>query len=299
MNSDSIKSEKVGFVGVGLMGHGMAKNIVEMGYKLTTIAHRNRTPVDDLVSRGASEAGTLAELAATSTMIFICLTDSDAIESVVTEMKPALTAGTIIVDCSTANPSSTERIAAELAPLGVGYADAPLGGTPKEAEAGALHAMIGCSEDVFARVEPVLSACTAKIVHLGKLGDGHRMKLLNNFLSLGYGALYAEALALSRKVGISVETFDSVVRGSRMDCGFYQTFMGYALEGNRAAHKFTLSNAYKDMKYVESMANDVQFVTAMSSAVKNSYAFGITNGGSGDDDYVPHLTDFIARANGL
>jgi 3-hydroxyisobutyrate dehydrogenase-like beta-hydroxyacid dehydrogenase len=298
MTMDSAQ-EKVGFVGVGLMGHGMAKNIVEKGFALTTLAHRNRAPVDDLVARGATEASSMEELAASSTMIFICLTDSAMVEAAVAQLKPGLKDGTIIVDCSTANPTSTERLAAELAPLGVDYADAPLGGTPANAEAGTLQAMVGASPEGFARVEPVLAACTAKMVHLGKTGDGHRMKLLNNFISLGYGALYAEALALSRKVGISVETFDSVIRGSRMDCGFYQTFMGYALEGNREAHKFTLSNAYKDMKYVESMANDARFVTAMGSAVKNAYAFSVTNGGDGNEDYVPHLTDFINRANGV
>lgn len=83
-----------------------------------------------------------------------------------------------------------------------------------------------------------------------------------------------------------------------MDCGFYQTFMGYALEGNREAHKFTLSNAYKDMRYVESMANAVTVTTTMSSAVKNSFAVAMANGGAGAEDYVPHLTDFIAKANG-
>jgi 3-hydroxyisobutyrate dehydrogenase-like beta-hydroxyacid dehydrogenase len=292
-------AEKLGFVGVGMMGHGMAKNLVEKGFALTTIAHRNRAPVDDLVARGATEAGSLAELASGSTIIFICLTDSSRVEAAVAGLKPGLKSGTIIIDCSTANPNSTERLAAELAPLGVGYVDAPLGGTPANAEAGTLQAMVGASDADFARVEPVLRGCTAKVVHLGKTGDGHRMKLLNNFLSLGYGALYAEALALSRKVGLSVQTFDSVIRGSRMDCGFYQTFMGYAVEGNREAHKFTLSNAYKDLKYLESMANDARFVTSMGSAVKNSFALAMTTGGDGPEDYVPHLTDFIAKANGL
>lgn len=291
--------EKVGFVGVGLMGHGMAKNIVEKGYPLATIAHRNRSPVENLVSRGATEADSMEALAASSTMIFICLTNSEMVEAAAAALKPGLKSGTIIVDCSTSNPNSTERLAADLAPLGVGYCDAPLGGTPANAEEGTLQAMVGANDADFARVEPVLGACTAKIVHLGKTGDGHRMKLLNNFLSLGYGALYAEALALSRKVGISVETFDSVIRGSRMDCGFYQTFMGYALEGNREAHKFSISNAYKDLKYLESMANDAHFVTAMASTVKNSFAFAMTTGGDGPEDYVPHLADFIARGNGL
>lgn len=291
--------EKVGFVGVGMMGHGMAKNIVEKGFPLTTIAHRNRQPVEDLVARGATEAASLAELAGASTIIFICLTDSNMVEAAVAGMKPGLKPGTVIVDTSTANPNSTERLAAEMAQIGVGYVDAPLGGTPANAEAGTLQAMVGASPEDFARVQPVLAACTARAVHLGKTGDGHRMKLLNNFLSLGYGAIYAEALALARKVGLSVETFDSVIRGSRMDCGFYQTFMGYALEGNREAHKFTLTNAYKDLKYLETMANDARFVTAMGSAVKNSFVMAMNTGGDGPEDYVPHLTDFVARANGL
>ena len=84
-----------------------------------------------------------------------------------------------------------------------------------------------------------------------------------------------------------------------MDCGFYQTFMGYALEGNREAHKFTLGNAYKDMRYVESMANAASVSTSMSSAVKNSFALAVNTGGSGAEDYVPHLADFVARANGI
>ena len=125
------------------------------------------------------------------------------------------------------------------------------------------------------------------------------MKLLNNFLSLGYAALYSEALALSRKVGIPVENFDAVIRGGRMDCGFYQTFMGYALEGNREAHRFTISNAYKDLRYLESMGNAAVVSTHMASAVKNSFALAMAQGGDGAEDYVPHLSDFVARANGL
>jgi 3-hydroxyisobutyrate dehydrogenase-like beta-hydroxyacid dehydrogenase len=214
-------------------------------------------------------------------------------------LKPGLTPGAVIVDCSTGEPAVTERLAAELAAIGVDYADAPLGRTPKEALAGTLDCMVGATPAVFARLLPVIETWAGKIVHIGPVGDGHRMKLLMNFLSLGYGALYAEALTLSQKVGIPVETFDSVIRGSRMDCGFYQTFMGYTLDGNRDAHKFTLSNAYKDMRYVEAMANTAVMPTPLSSAIKNSYALAMATGGNGPMDYVPHLPDYIARASGL
>jgi 3-hydroxyisobutyrate dehydrogenase-like beta-hydroxyacid dehydrogenase len=289
----------VGFVGIGLMGQGMAKNIVEKGYPLTVIAHRNRAPLEDLVRRGATEAADMADVARRSDIVFLCLTGSPEVSSVVAQLKSALRKGAVVVDCSTGEPTVTERLAAELAAIGVDYADAPLSRTPKEAWAGTLDCMVGASPEVFERIEPVIATWAGKIVRIGGVGDGHRMKLLNNFLSLGYGALYAEALTLSRKVGISVETFDSVIRGGRMDCGFYQTFMGYSLEGNREAHKFTLSNAYKDMRYVEAMANAANVATPLSSAVKNSYAAAVATGGEGPEDYVPHLTDYIGNANGL
>lgn len=296
---DSDTRINVGFVGIGLMGHGMAKNIVEKGYPLTTLAHRNRAPLDDLLARGAEEARDLEDLARRSDVIFLCLTGSTEVVSVVAQLKPGLARGSILVDCSTGEPTVTERLARELSEIGVQYADAPLGRTPKEAWDGTLDCMVGAQAEVFGRIRPVIATWAGRIVHIGGIGDGHRMKLINNFLSLGYGALYAEALTLAEKVGIPVATFDSVIRGGRMDCGFYQTFMGYALEGNREAHKFTLRNALKDMRYVEAMANDATMATPLSSAIKNSYAAAVATGGDGPDDYVPHLPDFIGRLNGV
>jgi 3-hydroxyisobutyrate dehydrogenase-like beta-hydroxyacid dehydrogenase len=291
-------TEAIGFVGTGLMGHGMAKNIVEKGYALQVIAHRNRVPIDDLITRGATEATSLEALAHQSTIVFLCLTGSTEVAAAVASMRPGLAAGTVIVDCSTGEPTVTQKLAAEMTEIGVQYADAPLSRTPKEAWAGTLDCMVGADYAVFERIKPIIATWAGKIVHIGGVADGHRMKLLNNFISLGYAALYAEALALSKKVGISVETFDQVIRGGRMDCGFYQTFMGYALEGNREAHKFSISNAYKDLRYIESMANAATVTTTMGSAVKNAFAVAMANGGAGSEAYVPHLADFIAKANG-
>lgn len=290
--------EHIGFVGTGLMGHGMAKNIVEKGYPLTVTAHRNRAPVDDLIGRGAAEAS-LEDLAARSTIVFLTLPGSPQVAEAVARMTPHLKPGSVVVDCSTSDPTVTERLAAELAARGIHFADAPLSRTPKEAWEGALDCMVGADAEVFARIQPVIATWAGKIVHIGKVGDGHRMKLLNNFLSLGYAAIYAEALALADKVGISTATFDSVIRGGRMDCGFYQTFMGYALEGNREAHRFTLTNGHKDLRYLESMANAAGVTTTLASAAKNSFSLALGLGGTGPEDFVPHLTDFVARSNGI
>lgn len=296
-------SETIGFIGLGLMGHGMAKNIVEKGYPLAVMAHRNRAPIDDLVGRGATEVKSVREIAERSSIVFLCVTGSREVEALIRGadgLKAHLKPGSVIVDCSTADPTSTVALAEELAASGIALADAPLGGTPVQAAEGKLSAMVGATPETFARIKPVLDTWAgAKIVHLGGPGDGHKMKLLNNFVSLGYAAIYAEAMTLATKAGLSPEIFDSVLRGSRMDCGFYQTFMGYTIEGNREAHKFSLSNAFKDLTYLESMADAAKVVNPIGNAVKNSFGMAVATGGNGAENYVPHLPEYIGRANGI
>ena len=143
---------RIGFVGLGLMGHGMATNILAKGYSLTVSAHRNRAPLMDLVGKGAVEADSLEDLARRSDIILMCLTGSPEVASVVAQLKPGLARGTVLIDCSTGEPTVTERLAQELADIGVEYADAPLGRTPKEALAGTLDCMVGAKPEVFARI---------------------------------------------------------------------------------------------------------------------------------------------------
>ena len=291
--------ERIGFIGVGLMGHGMARNIVEKGYTLTVMGNRNRTPVEDLVGRGATEVKTAKALAQASDIIFMCVTSSVQVEALVRGpdgIKAGASKGLVIVDCTTADPNSTLALNAELAPMGVTFCDAPLGGTPANAQLGQLSAMVGADDATFARIKPVCDTWAQKVVHLGPVGDGHKMKLLNNFVAMGYAAIYSEALALSQKVGITPQVFDSVLRGSRMDCGFYQTFFRYVLERDLDAHQFTLVNALKDMRYLESMADGVSIANPVGNAVKNSYALACAAGM--EQDYVPMLSDAVARFNG-
>jgi 3-hydroxyisobutyrate dehydrogenase-like beta-hydroxyacid dehydrogenase len=293
------RTETIGFVGVGLMGHGIARNLLRGGYALTVYGRRNRPPVDDLVGHGAVEAGSIGQVARDSTIVFLCLSDSAAVEAVVAELRPGLRPDAVVVDCSTSDPTITVRLADELARQSVHYCDAPLGGTPEQAEAGQLQVMAGAREDVFQRLQPVFSTWATKIVRLGGVGDGHRMKLVNNFLSLGYGALYSEALAIAGKVGLTPAQVDNVIRSSRMDCAFYRTFMAYTLAGDRDAHKFTLTNAYKDTRYVEAMAAAAGCAAPLAGAVKDYFAMAVAAGGDGPEDYLPHLPDYVARRNGL
>jgi len=288
---------RVGFIGVGLMGHGMAKNIVEAGYPLTILAHRNREPVEDLKSRGAAEAEDVATLAAASDVIFLCLPGSPQVEAVVGEILAGECSGKTIVDCSTSNPVSTRSLVVACRKAGVTFVDAPLSRTPKEAWEGTLDTMVGAREEDLERLRPLFECWAGKVVRVGDAGAGHTMKLLNNFVSLGYAAIYAEALAIGARNGISADTFHGVIQGSRMDCGFYQTFMKYVIEGDRDAHKFTLRNAHKDMRYLVSLANESGIASHVSSSVKNGFATAEAIGRGGD--YVPFLSDIVADLNGI
>ena len=294
------QGERIGFIGLGLMGHGMAKNIVEKGYPLTFLGRKNRKTAEDMLARGAKEAATPKAVAEASSIVFLCVTGSRQVEEIVrgpNGLKEGLARGSVVVDCSTADPTSTAALAAELAPLGIDFADAPLSRTPKEAWEGTLDTMVGAPDAVFARLKPVLETWAGRIVHIGGTGDGHRMKLLNNFISLGYAALYSEALALAAKVGISPARFDSVIRNGRMDCGFYQTFMRWTLEGDRDAHKFILANGLKDLTYLEAMADAAGLLNPLGNAAKNAFAAAVAAGGA--EDFVPMLATHIGKLNGV
>jgi 3-hydroxyisobutyrate dehydrogenase-like beta-hydroxyacid dehydrogenase len=291
--------ERIGFVGVGLMGHGMAKNIVEKGWPLTVLGHRRREAVEDLKSRGAAEASSPRALALASDVVVICVTGSPQVEALVEGEDGLAAAGKplLIIDCSTSAPAVTTRLAAWLAPRNVTLVDAPLSRTPKDAWEGTLDVMVGGDPAAVERARPILAAFAGRIVPTGPVGTGHTMKLLNNFLSMGYAALYAEALMIGAKAGLSAKVFDSVIRGGRMDCPFYQTFFKYVLERDRNAHRFTIANAHKDVTYLAGFAEALGVANPVGAAVRNSFALAL--GAGHGEAYVPMLSDFVAQWNGL
>jgi len=290
----------IGFIGVGLMGHGMAKNIVTKGHRLVVFGHRNREPVEHLKSLGATEAKTARELAAQCDIVHLCVTGSPQVEANLRGPDGVIASnkqGLIVIDCSTSNPVSTLALGQELRAAGMTLVDAPLSRTPVEAEAGTLDTMVGCDDATFASIEPVLRCWAGNVVHLGPLGLGHKMKLINNFVAMGYAALFSEALAIARKAGLSVEQFHSVIGSGRMRSGFYDTFIQWSLLGNENAHKFTISNAHKDMRYLASMATEIGAVNNLQALVKNNFAAMEAAGQA--ERYVPMLADFVAQLNGL
>lgn len=204
------EKQRVGLIGVGLMGHGIGKNILKNGYALTVLAHKNRTPVESLISLGATEAASAKEIAENSDVVILCVTGSPEVEDTLYRdggLLEGLHDGMVIADCSTAEPDSTQKVAADVAARGGRYLDTPMTRTPKEAETGNLGLMTGGDEATLAEVRPILDCFADTIIHAGGVGAAHKLKLINNFLALGKAALVAEAMAAAAKGGFMISSW--------------------------------------------------------------------------------------------
>lgn len=240
---------RLGFVGVGMMGHGMASNLMKAGHTLRLWAHSNRKPVEDLVQRGASEVNDLAALPLGLDAIFICVATSSQVERVVAEMEPSLQSGQILIETGTSDPGSTARLAERLAARGVHLVDAPMGGGAQQAAAGELASLVGGSAEDYRTVEPWVKAYSRICVHIGPVGAGHRAKLLNNLLALGQAALVIEAYRIARAEGLDWAKLYEVNMGGAARSGSLERIMVPALNGDFQGYLFTVENAVKDLGY--------------------------------------------------
>ncbi len=294
------KPPRIGFIGVGLMGHGMAKNLVMKGFPLTIMGHRRRAPVTDLVKRGAREAKTPAAVARRSDIVFLCVTSSVEVEAVVRAKRGIASAarkGLIVVDTSTSDPDSTLALHAELKPLGVRFVDAPLTRTPKEAEQGRLNTFVGADPRTFRELRPALQAWAENIFHVGPVGAGHKLKLINNFIAMGFNAVIAEALVTAEKSGVRLEDLHAVISAGILNNGFYQNVMKWVIGGDRKSHPFTLVNCRKDVRYYNRLAESSNATSVVAGAVKQLYEISHHYGYG--DKYLPHLFDAVADLNGV
>ena len=273
MNTDA--KPKIGFIGLGLMGHGMAKNLVTKGFPLVVCAHRNRKPLEDLLAAGAREVATYADMARASDIVFLCVTGTPQIEEIVygaTGLLGAARDGLVVVDTSTAEPASTARIRADFAAKRALFVDAPLARTPVEAEQGRLNTMVGADDDVFARLKPVLSAFCENVIHAGPPGHGHTLKLINNFIAQAIATATAEACAAAVKSGLSLGKLHEVISAGAVNSGIFQMLVGRKLEGNGdlGGLRFTLANAMKDLRYYTHLAESLPVPCIVGEAVHQS-----------------------------
>jgi len=282
--------QRIGFIGAsGLMGHGMARNLLAKGHPLAITVHRNRERVADLLASGATLAATPAALARASDIVFLCVTGSPQVEAAVAGTDGLLAGARnalLIVDCSTSEPDSTTMLREQCAAAGVTFVDAPLARTPVEAEQGRLNVMVGASDETFAQLEPVLRRFAENAFHVGGPGAGHIIKLLNNFIAQAVCTATAEAFAVGQRAGVDLRKLVELVSAGAVNSGIFQ-MMAKTLQGQMDGLKFELDNARKDLRYYTHLAESLNAPSLVGEAVHQSLALASALGhGKG---YVPSL----------
>ncbi|MCP5081842.1 MAG: NAD(P)-dependent oxidoreductase [Alphaproteobacteria bacterium] len=282
---------RVGIIGVGLMGHGIALNVLKGGFSLVILDHRGNQPVDDLIEMGADQRSSPDAVTAAVDLVILCVTGSAQVEEVLAGdagVVSALKPGTIVVDCSTALPGSTERMAALVAAAGGRFLDAPMTRLAKQAHEGTLNILVGGEAEVLDAARPVLDTFTENIDHVGAVGFGHRMKLLHNYVSIGHMALLAEAAAQAAETGVEPQVFVDVLAKGGGAGAALERLRKCILTGDASDVPFAIGNAIKDIDYYREMVGEEAGSRAIADGV--SAAIGAAAKAGHGDDYVPELT---------
>jgi 3-hydroxyisobutyrate dehydrogenase-like beta-hydroxyacid dehydrogenase len=286
----------IGMIGIGLMGHGIATNLQKHGHALTLLDHPGNQPLDALKAGGAQTAATPMAVAQASDIIILCVTGSPQVEAVLTGEQGVLKGlkpGSIVIDCSTAVPASTVKLAELVIAAGGRFMDSAMTRTPKEAAAGKLNLLVGGDADLLATCHPILSCFAENIVHAGPIGAGHQMKLLHNYVSLGSVALLSEAAACARRAGVSGETFVQVLSvgggwGAALD-----RIKPFVTAGDSSNLRFSVSNALKDLTYYNQMATDTHAHHDIAQAVQQTLDWACK---AGDPNaFLPELIGYLAE----
>ncbi len=199
--------KKIGFVGLGAMGRGLAGNLLRKGYDVA-VWDLSPAAVDALVAKGASRAGSVAELARDVDVVCSMVPDAPDVRRVALGEDGIIAGahpGLIYVDFSTVDPTTSRTVGAALAEKGIRMLDSPVGRGVPEAEAGTVTFMVGGDAATLEEVRPILEAMSSEIMHIGDLGAGTTIKLVNNYLAAGMVAVIAEAISFGIKSGVTLE----------------------------------------------------------------------------------------------
>lgn len=292
----TIGKDTIGMIGVGLMGHGIASNIVKHGYPLVLLDHPGNQPVEQLLATGAAKVASPAQVARQADIIILCVTGTPQVEDVLFSpdgLLQGLRPGTIIIDCSTAIPSSTVRIAKAVTEAGGRFIDAPMTRTPKEAAEGRLNLLVGGERELFERCLPLLRCYAENVTYVGPVGAGHRMKLLHNYVSLGCAAIIAEAAACAQRAGIESSVFVDVLAKGGGGGAALERMRPFIESGDDSGLRFSLSNAHKDLGYYTTMAEETGAAHIAADAIEQLFKRGTQE--SAPNTTLPHLVALLAN----
>lgn len=285
----------VGMVGIGMMGHGIASNLAKHGHPLVLFEHPGNQPLDALKAAGAATVTSTSELAARSDVVILVLTGSPQVEAVLTGaggVLQGLRAGSVVIDCSTALPGSTVKMAQAVQAAGGRFLDAPMTRTPKEAAEGRLNLLVGGDAALLEECRPLLACFAENITHVGATGAGHSMKLLHNYVSLGMVSLLAEAAACAEHGGVAMASFVEVLAKGGGGGVALERIKSYLLARDPSGLRFSIANAAKDLGYYNAMAGDAGARKDIAAAVLATLETALAK--SGPAALVPELATLLA-----
>ncbi len=298
MNSKPLSEQRVGMIGIGLMGHGIASSIQRAGWPLSFLDHLGNQPVDELVAQGAVPFTEGADLAHHSDIIIICVTGTPQVEAVLFHeggVLQGIQPGTVVIDCSTAIPSSTVKVAEAVEAAGGRFVDAPMTRTPKEAAEGRLNLIVGGDHDLYETLLPLLQSYAENIKHAGPVGAGHTLKLLHNFVSVGFSTVMAEAAACAERGGVDAKVLIDVLAQGGGAGTVLDRLSPYILSHDSSGFRFSIANAHKDMEYYVAMATDLDATRKTASNIVQVLDEAESSGFA--QATVPELVSILARGN--
>lgn len=284
----------IGFIGLGLMGAAMVERLQAQGYSVTITANRSRPRIDAAVARGATEVATARDVAAASDIVMFCMDTSASVEGRVYGADGVLAGvrkGAVVIDFGTSLPASTQKIGVDMAAAGATYLDAPLGRTPAHAVDGKLNIMGAGDKAAFDKVEPVLKDLGENVFHLGPLGTGHTIKLINNFFGMTTACAMSEAFAMADVAGIDRQALYDVMSAGPLRSGMMDLIRNYAVDGKKD-FEFSIANASKDVGYYGQMTKDLGLTSRMSSSAAGALSEAVADGQG--DEMVSSMVDVLA-----
>ena len=285
----------IGFIGLGLMGASMVERLQAKGHTLTVMANRSRPRVDAAVARGATEVKTARDLAAASDIVMLCMDTSDSVEARMLGddgILAGLREGAVVIDFGTSLPASTRRMGEATEAAGGTYLDAPLGRTPAHAVDGLLNIMASGDMAAFEKVKPVLEDLGENVFHLGKLGSGHTIKLMNNFFGMTVANAMSEAFAVADVAGIDRKAMYDVMAAGPLRSGMMDFVTAYAVDNDPSKLEFAIKNAAKDVGYYAQMTKDAGVDSVMSKSTLEALTTARDEGRG--EDMVSQMVDFYA-----
>ena len=279
------KDETIGFIGLGAMGRGMAANCVAKGFDL--IVHDiNPDAVARLVKAGARAAGSIREVAEAASIVITVLPTGREVSEVVlgtsgvlAHMRP----GSLVMDLSTIDPETTDRLHAEGKAKGIRTVDAPIGRLAWHAERGESLFMVGAEAADFERVRPLLAAMGTAIHHCGGPGTGTRTKLVNNYLAIILCQLNAETLALSQRFGLDLAKTLEVIHGTTATNGQLKINWPNKVLAGDTSPGFTIDLAHKDLSLIVGAANAARVPLPVAAAAREMFSLARARGYGGQD----------------